>query len=262
MHAAVPRKLTTYWPPRHWLLLRGLGREARHWGGFPDLLARRLASQVHAVDLPGMGARAHRRAPCSVRTTARELARSLDPREVENGFGVVAISLGAMVALALAAELPWRVQALVLINTSSRLSPWSERLTPAGFMALFRSALTKGPIARETLIHELTTNAASDRVAAWARQAATIALEHPVSRRALLRQLCAAARFAPRRVTQPTLILSSRRDRLVCSSCSQALASYLAAFHAEHPSAGHDLPLEDPDWVVEQIHAWLDKTSR
>jgi hypothetical protein len=25
----------------------------------------------------------------------------------------------------------------------------------------------------------------------------------------------------------------------------------------EHPTAGHDLPLDDPDWVIGEIAQWL-----
>ena len=36
-----------------WVLLRGLAREARHWGEFPACLASRLAgARLVAVDLP------------------------------------------------------------------------------------------------------------------------------------------------------------------------------------------------------------------
>jgi hypothetical protein len=35
------------------------------------------------------------------------------------------------------------------------------------------------------------------------------------------------------------------------------LATHLGAVHLEHPTAGHDLPLDAPDWVTEQIRGWL-----
>ena len=38
-----------------WILLRGLTREARHWGAFTSLLAQRSGEDVVTLDLPGSG---------------------------------------------------------------------------------------------------------------------------------------------------------------------------------------------------------------
>lgn len=55
------------------ILLRGLTREARHWGQFADVLAARLAAAglcrqaIVAIDLPGSGTFAHLKSPSDVR---------------------------------------------------------------------------------------------------------------------------------------------------------------------------------------------------
>ena len=76
-----------------------------------------------------------------------------------------------------------------------------------------------------------------------------------------LRQLLAAARFrAPARAPQrPVLVLTSRGDRLVHTSCSEALARAWGSPLARHPGAGHDLPLDAPDWVVAQVRQWVER---
>ncbi|MDB5888086.1 MAG: hydrolase or acyltransferase-like protein, partial [Rhodocyclales bacterium] len=83
--------------------------------------------------------------------------------------------------------------------------------------------------------------------------------EFPVSRRNALCQLLAAARYrAP--ILKPAtrmLILTSARDALVDTRCSQALAACWNCHIAEHPDAGHDLPLEDGPWVAAQIRDWM-----
>jgi pimeloyl-ACP methyl ester carboxylesterase len=81
---------------------------------------------------------------------------------------------------------------------------------------------------------------------------------HPVSRANALRQLLAAMRYrAPRRVPPvPLLLLSGAADGLVHPACSAAVARAWRLPMAVHPDAGHDLPLDAPDWVVAQVVAW------
>ena len=47
--------------------------------------------------------------------------------------------------------------------------------------------------------------------------------------------------------------LLERLDRLVSPRCSQRLAAAWKVPLALHPSAGHDLPLDDPDWLLAQL---------
>jgi pimeloyl-ACP methyl ester carboxylesterase len=74
-----------------------------------------------------------------------------------------------------------------------------------------------------------------------------------------LRQLWAAARFAaPSAVPAiPTLLLASAQDALVSVQCSRAIAQAWGVPLHEHPLAGHDLSLDDPRWVAQQVQAWL-----
>jgi pimeloyl-ACP methyl ester carboxylesterase len=77
---------------------------------------------------------------------------------------------------------------------------------------------------------------------------------HPVSRANALRQLLAAARYtAPRTLATPTLLLASTQDQLVSAACSHALARHWQCPLRLHAWAGHDLPLDDGAWVVQQV---------
>ena len=50
-----------------WIFLRGLTREATHWGGFPEDFGRALPSeQVILLDLPGNGQLHLVRSPLSI----------------------------------------------------------------------------------------------------------------------------------------------------------------------------------------------------
>lgn len=247
--------------PRRWLLLRGLGRERRHWFDFPDALAAALRVETCALDLPGMGESHGALSPRSVLDTAREIRRDLSARDASHAWGVLGISLGGMVAIALAAEWPAGISHVVVINASSRCSLAHQRLRPAALAQLAYAAWQRDALARELRIHALTTNAAAHRVSAWAARAAALGHEMRPSRASLLRQLFAAASFRAAPILQPALVLGGAKDRLVAPECSRALADALGATYRHHPTAGHDLPLEEPDWVITQIRCWLESAE-
>ena len=85
------------------------------------------------------------------------------------------------------------------------------------------------------------------------------ARECPVTRANFLRQLVAAARFraAPKPPAVPTLFLAAQQDHLVDVRCSLTLARQWNCPLRIHPTAGHDIPLDDGDWVTQQVRAWL-----
>jgi hypothetical protein len=82
----------------------------------------------------------------------------------------------------------------------------------------------------------------------------------PVSRANALRQLIAAARYRAPTHEPATgiLLLGSTHDALVNSLCSKALAEAWQVPLALHPTAGHDLPLDDPQWVAREIGEWVE----
>lgn len=241
-----------------WILLRGLTRESRHWGVFATLLAAREG--VLRIDLPGNGIEAHARSPLAVDAYVDALRAEAQRRGARAPYRVLAMSLGGMVATAWALRFPEEIERLVLVNTSMR--PHSrvyERLRPSAWSALVRVArywdgMDSDDIA-ETLIHGLTC-ARRDTLAADVETWRAIREGAHVSRANALRQLAAAARFKARGVPRcAVLVVSSRGDRLVNPVCSARLARAWGAPHLEHPWAGHDLPHDDPQWLVDTLHA-------
>ncbi|MCX9156311.1 alpha/beta hydrolase [Niveibacterium sp. 24ML] len=247
--------------PIPWVLLRGLTREQGHWGSFPERLrAAQAGHPVYCIDLPGNGMLNQRESPTRVDAMADAARAELARQGVAPPYRVIAMSLGAMLTVSWAQRYPQEVARAVLINTSLRpFSPFWQRLQPHNYMPLLRLALLGGSAAAwERTIFEATTRCVADNAAcieAW------VALREarPVSRRNALRQLLAAARYtAPvARPATPLLVLSSARDALVSPRCSRTLAQRWQCAHAEHPHAGHDLPLDDGDWVIAQITRWL-----
>ena len=61
---------------------------------------------------------------------------------------------------------------------------------------------------------------------------------------------------APARLEVPSLFVVGTTDRLVDASCSRALARRYLAPLIEHPSAGHDLSTDEPQWLAGEIARW------
>lgn len=235
----------------HWILLRGLGREQAHWGGFPDRLRAAMPGDgVHTPDLPGTGRFCLQRSP----TTIVEMLAAVKAQveEVDAPMVLVGLSMGAMLALEWARQSPERFRSVVLINPSSRLNSVWHRLRPSCWPTVARALLKRQAGEREALILGMVSNQTQviQTLDAW-RQ---IAQQRPVSRSNLLRHLYAASKYRPpSQLGVGGLVLSSQQDRLVNPRCSEALARHLQWPQSRHPSAGHDLALDAPDWLVEQL---------
>lgn len=245
-----------------WILLRGLMREQRHWGRFPGQLAAALpAADIVTPDLPGNGERHAARSATRVTQMVDCCRRELRARGVEPPYSLLALSLGGMAAVEWASRYPGEVQRCVLINTSMRpYSRFHQRLRWQNYPSIVRLMLGGGVERQERLILRLTSRAgdAAEREALLQRWLG-YQREFPVTRANALRQLWSAARFrAPAaRPAVPLLILASAGDQLVDHRCSLRLAQAWDAPLAVHPSAGHDLPLDDGPWVAAAIAKWL-----
>ncbi len=248
--------------PRRWIFLRGLMREQRHWGEFPQIFRTQLGdADVLTLDLPGNGALHAQPSPDRVEAMVEYLREELLRRGVPPPYHVLANSLGAMVTIAWAATYPQELGGAVLINTSLRpYSAFWQRMRPAAWPTILRMALT-APNARtvERAILRLISRY-PERTAVALEDWIAWRIETPVSRANALRQLIAAARFrappTPPRV--PMLLLVGAGDRLVDPRCSHRVAQAWNCALAEHPGAGHDLPLDDGPWVAQQVRYWLE----
>ncbi|WP_116138522.1 alpha/beta fold hydrolase [Trinickia diaoshuihuensis] len=245
-----------------WILLRGLAREARHWAQLPERLrSRGLSGEIVCADLPGCGEYADEHAPVSLAATTDFVRARLAARGYAPPYRVIALSLGAMVAVDWAQRFPLEVERLVLINTSlRRYNDPFQRLRPSAWPLLARAALCWHARTRrraESAIHTLTCRRVDSReadLAAWS----AIYESAPPTRRNAFRQVAAAARFrgAASAPCCPTLVLASRNDALVHPACSAKLAAIWGATLIEHPWAGHDLPHDDCAWLADTIAAW------
>jgi pimeloyl-ACP methyl ester carboxylesterase len=242
-----------------WVFLRGWAREARHWGDFPaQFRAAMPDAQIVEIDPPGGGRFHAQRSLLTVESMVEHARAWLRGQGIAAPYHLLGLSLGGIMSLDWAARHPGEVAACVVLNTSLRpFSAFYERIRPRNYATLLRVLLERDPGARETAIFRLTSSGElrTDIVSAWTR----CATEQPMSRGNALRQLAAAARYrapsAPPSV--PVLVLASEGDRLVDPGCSRSLAKAWQLPIALHPTAGHDLALDDGPWVAAQVRRWL-----
>ena len=239
-----------------WVLLRGLVRESRHWGDFPlRMKAAYTGADVHCPDVPGNGRRNGETSPASIESMMEDCRATLAATGAAPPYRLLALSMGGMIATAWAQKHPGEIAHMVLVNTSMRpFSPFYRRLRPSSYLSLARACAATQAESREAAILGVVSNVPTNRYAALAAWAA-LARERPVRPANALRQLAAAARYSAslKRPALPTLVLTSAGDRLVDSSCSRNLALAWQAALAVHPSAGHDLPLDDTDWLITEV---------
>lgn len=239
-----------------WLLLRGLTRERRHWGPFPEILEARLAeAQASTLDLPGIGTEAGRPSPARIDRIVDDIRQRWS--RGDEPWGLIGISLGGMVVADWVYRFPADFSRVVMINSSAaNLSPPNHRMRLENLPALARSVASRDLETRELGILGLTTTHHGDN-RALAREWARYLEEARPRPQVVVAQLVAALRFrAPPKLPIPSLVLTSDGDRFTASSCSRRLAERFGSDFFVHPSAGHDLPLDDPEWVAEKIRAW------
>lgn len=242
-----------------WIFVRGLARDQRHWGDFIAQFERiNPDSSIICIDLPGNGARNGETSLVTVDAMVADLRHSIARLAIDGPFNLLAMSLGAMVAVEWARCYPAEISRCLLINTSlRRFNAFHERLRPINYPLLPKILLAGSDVAYESAILRLTSNHRGEETI---RQWSALRHEHPVRPGNILRQLLAAARYAgPAKPPDcHLLLLASRGDRLVDVSCSRQISQHWSVPLVEHPDAGHDLPLDDGPWVAEQVHRWLE----
>ena len=248
-----------------WVLLRGLMREQRHWGSFLPQFRAAIGEPVVTIDFPGNGQWYQTASASSIEAMVEHCRRQLALRHIRTPVKLLALSLGAMVGVAWTHAYPAELQRLVLINTSlAPHNPFYRRLRPQNYPAILATMLLGSSTEREALILRITSQQSNpQQAAALIQDWVAYAQQCPISRANILRQLWAALRYrAPRTPpTAPLLMLAGAGDRLVHPACSVGLAKRWHATLQLHPQAGHDLPLDDSQWVIEQVTRWLQNSA-
>jgi pimeloyl-ACP methyl ester carboxylesterase len=246
-----------------WVWLRGLARETGHWGGLPRQAEEALGERVITIDLPGFGRNSDINCPTDIREMVSFLIASTQGLKSIN---ILAVSLGGLIALNWASA-DGRVASVTAVNSSSRLNRFNQRIRLSKALSLLRLFIgSEDEQVREEKILSIVSNCeqkSKQVLSLWSE----ITRRRPIQFNQVLRQLYLAA-TAP--IINPELLrncrltfLASNCDQLVSPLCSHSLASYYQGRLLVHPTAGHDLPLDDPQWLLGQLQpkAFLSKPS-
>lgn len=242
---------------KNWILLRGLIRGSFHWHRFPALLAEAFPEdKIHLFDLPGNGLRHLEDSPTTIQDYTddiRFLARHLD------NIHIIAVSLGGMVTLEWLSYYPKEVASAFVINTSlGDTGPFYKRLNYLNYPNIAKSFLADIST-REKLILDITANNLKVHNEVLENNI-TMAQKYPVSRRNFFRQLIAGkkTRYNPLLENYKNIyFMTSANDRLVHCENTFNLCRKLNIEPIIHPWAGHDLTLDDPEFVVQKCQALL-----
>lgn len=236
-----------------WVLIRGLIRSKYHWQSFPEeLIKSKIASEVFCTELTGNGYEYKTITPYQISTTVDQLRSQVPFKE---NIGVIAISLGGMLAAKWAQTYPDEIKKLVIINSSSNLSAFYHRLNPKNYLQIFKLIAQNDPSKLEKFILEVTSNN-TQKWQPLLKSYTEFSLQNRVHLKSLINQiqLTQQVDFKLKPKTE-VLVLASQNDRLVSYKCSQDIAKQWQVPIEVHQSAGHDLPLDDPDWIIQKIQS-------
>ena len=232
------------------VLLHGMGSCADDWMlQFPALAGRATAL---AVDLRGHGRTDAPRGPYTIPAMAGDVAGLLAGLDIEAAH-VVGLSLGGLVAQALAIDHPGRVRSLVLVNTFARLRPQGIR----GWIYLLARAIAMltGGVERQAEVVAAGVFPHPEQAELRHMAAERLKANDPAAYRAAMR---AVLRFDSRpdlgKIRVPTLVVAGAEDTTVSLAAKRALAEGIPGARLEViPNSGHATPLDRPEVFNERV---------
>ena len=241
------------------VMLRGLGRNMKHWLGFDRLAAKHF--KTITIDARGLG---QTQRGMGITDTIYDLAddvvRVLDDLKCDKSH-VMGISLGGMVAMAMGIKHPGRTSSMVIVN-SSIAGSGHRRLSTAASLLLLR-AVALGPaiyddLARLLLGPEAPLELQKKVAKEWLKIDQTM----KVAPGLILKQILAASRFRVREdlggIKIPSLVLFGKGDQFVPQANSLLIASLIPGSKLVGiEGGGHELTLDRPVQALAEIRKFI-----
>jgi poly(3-hydroxyalkanoate) depolymerase len=239
------------------LLLTGIGANLDMWAPFERLVRDR---EVIAVDAPGTGLSDRPRYPLRMRGLARLVVALLDELGSEE-VDVLGYSFGGMLAQELAYRAPDRVRRLILCATAQGLFVVPPRPAPA--LMLMTPARYYHPRLFRLIVPRIA-GGRTRRDAGQLERQAEARLGRPPQLLGYGYQLYAASGWTSLpwlcRLTQPTLIIAGDDDPIVPLANPRLMARMIpTATLSVVRGGGHLFLIDEPQTVIEEIHAFLDR---
>jgi pimeloyl-ACP methyl ester carboxylesterase len=243
------------------VLLNGGMMSWSAWGSIATRLAERYT--VLSCDLRGQ-LRSSGPPPADLAGHARDVAALLDHVGWPSAH-LVGVSYGGLVAVELAAASPEHALSLAVITAMDRETPElaAGRVEMREHIAAILRGESKDPFFTRLVADIYAPEYSSREAESLATRRQQIEAL-PSSWFAGLDGLLAALegfdlRPGMARVRCPALVVIAREDRVMAGERARALAAGLDAVVVEHPTAGHGLIAEDPDWVTQVLFEFLDR---
>ena len=237
------------------LFIRGLTREVGHWRGFEKKFQlKNPNTHTMAIDLPGSGEFYQMTSPTHIDQYVYFMRTLYLKNKKDGPVILIAISMGGMIALRWGEMFPEDIAKIYVINTSvSNFSGLTKRFNIPRFIKILPKLFGKNIRKKEKAVLELTTNLFKITEVEL-DFFESILKKHPISLKSSIAQILAASQFKlTKPLIAPVVVISSLNDRLVSSECSKSLSENLNVPIVVHPTAGHDLPLDDPDWLLSEL---------
>lgn len=225
--------------------LRGLMRGNQHWGDFAKVLKQQNPNlQFVPLEMPGNGERWSEDSLTDPEDVVEDLRKQMQKNQKVT---LVGISLGGMVALKWAELYPEEIKQVFIINSSlKQYSPFYHRLRPQNYFKIL-SLINQTEELREKGILRMTSSRNDF-------------LPYPITPFKVInffRQLILAMKIQIQKMRLKPIVIASAQDRLVSAECSKEIAYRYQTQILIHPTAGHDIPLDDPQWLAQQINGGL-----
>ncbi|MBC7428600.1 MAG: alpha/beta hydrolase [Bacteriovorax sp.] len=246
-----------------WIFLRGLTRGNIHWSVFPEIFKKiNPDAQMEFLEIPGNGLCSEEKSPVSAGALLDSLRIKSNFVKNKESFHLCGISLGGMAAMKWAESYPGEVLSVAVINSSlAQFSTFNKRLLPENYETLLRTLFMHGHYQQEESVLKITSNR-FEETKKNLEAFAVFSENHKVTKINFLRQLILAKSININSVVKkPFKVISSQNDRLVDHGCSKQIVLKLGGKEFIHPTAGHDLPLDEPEWLSEILVKNLECTA-
>ena len=237
------------------VFLHGIGGDGSNWN--PQLNALATRYRVVAIDSRGFGASEAKGENLTLEDYADDIRRVLGALEIDRAH-VVGLSMGGMMAQALALNAPELVASLVLADTSAR----ADELMATNLKASGEAALLYGMTAVAQMFMPATfcqTAIAENREYVQTFQDAFCATDPQAFNTGL--QAIAELDFLDRldQITVPTLVVVGTDDALTPPEHAKAIAAQIAdARLVLLDGAGHMSNLDNADEFTQLLTEFLD----